>query len=335
MTTELQQTLVIGGTGAMGGRVVRRLLRHQDIAVRVLTRDLDSERARALSALGQGRVHLVQGDLDDEDSVRRATAGVDRVFCNTDFMSSGSALAEYRQGLAVLEAARAAGVDRFIWSSLDSAVGLTAGEIPVPHYDAKAAVAAHINLMRSEEMMQKQADGWYGEHVSILTTAPYFENFQTALGPQPGRLADGRDGVIFHLPMGDGTYPLIGLDDIAWYADHMFGNWHEGGAKDLAVIGDGLTGREIAAAFERVTQVPAEYASVPLDVLRNSIPDIGHDFAAMFRFFQERNLLVEDRDISALRARHPALMTFEDWLRATGWRGEQVDVHAAEALTPA
>lgn len=66
-------------------------------------------------------------------------------------------------------------------------------------------------------------------------------------------------------------YSLIALDDIAWLACHMFGNWQSWGACDLAVIGDSSTGDEIAAAFTRRL--------------------------------------------------HPALMTFEDWLRQTGWTG--------------
>lgn len=67
---------------------------------------------------------------------------------------------------------------------------------PVLHFDSKAAVAAHIGLMRSEEMLHKETDGWYTDHVSILTTAPYFENLRDRLAPRP----DGRGGLTFRLP---------------------------------------------------------------------------------------------------------------------------------------
>lgn len=87
-----------------------------------------------------------------------------------------------------LAAAERTGVERFIWSSLDSAVSLTGR--PVPHFDSKAAVAAaHIDLMRSEEILRKETDGWYTDHVSVLTTAPYFENLRDRL--TPGRTAGG------------------------------------------------------------------------------------------------------------------------------------------------
>jgi uncharacterized protein YbjT (DUF2867 family) len=317
----MTDTLVIGGTGAMGSRIVRRLLERPDATVAVFTRDPRSARATELVSLGGGRVRTVSGDLADPGSVRVALAGVERVFCNTDFFTSGRPLGEYHQGVAVLEAAHAAGVDKFIWSSLDSAVTLTSGVLPVPHYDAKAAVAAHINLLRSEEMMKQQADGWYTEHVAILTTAPYFENLPRRLAPRPGLLTDGRTGLIFSIPLGTGRYPLVALDDIAWFADFMFEKWQSWGMRDLAVAGDSQTGQDLAEAFERVTGEPSEYRPVPLDVLRSSMPGVGHDYAAMFQFFQERDLVARDRDLTFLRGLHPGLMSFPDWLQATGWDG--------------
>ncbi|PXX57392.1 uncharacterized protein YbjT (DUF2867 family) [Nocardia tenerifensis] len=310
-------TLVIGGTGAMGSAVVHRLLRTPGDTVAVLTRKPRADKAADLLARGGSRIRTVQGDLDDADSVRAAVTGMEQVFCNTDFWSGASVLGEYRRGITVLEAARAARVERFVWSSLDSAVTLTGGSIPVPHLDAKAAVAAHINMLRSDETMREVDDGWYSDHVSILTTSPYFENLRARLAPQRHPLPDGRSGLLFSLPLGSGRYPLIGLDDIAWFADFMLQNWQSWGARDLAVAADSLTGDEIAATFEQVTGTPCRYRPIPPDDLRSSMPGVGHDYAAMFRFFQTRDILGLDRNLTHLRELHPVLMTFEDWLRAT------------------
>ncbi|MBU3062268.1 NmrA family NAD(P)-binding protein [Nocardia sp. NEAU-G5] len=310
------ETLVIGGTGAMGSRVVHRLLRSADAAVTVLTRNPHSDKAAELLARGGGRVRVRQGDLDNPESIRAAVANSEQVFCNTDFWSGASVLGEYRKGITALEAARSARVERFVWSSLDSAVTLTSGSIPVPHFDAKAAVAAHINMLRSDETMREADDGWYSTHVSILTTSPYFENLRERLAPRRGPLPDGRSGLTFSLPLGTGRYPLIGLDDIAWFADFMFRNWQSWGARDLAVTADSLTGDEIAATVERVTGTPCRYHAMPPDTLRTTMPGVGHDYAAMFRFFQARDILTLDRNLAHLRALHPEMMTFEDWLRA-------------------
>ncbi|HEX7304802.1 NmrA/HSCARG family protein [Lentzea sp.] len=330
----MREVLVIGGTGAMGSRVVAALLAATGDTVRVLTRDPSSRAAEAL--LATGRVRLLQGDVGDDTSVRSAMESAERVFCNTDFFSSGSVQAEHDQGLRLLEAAREAGVDRFIWSSLDHAVSLTGGRLPVPHYDSKASVAAAIGLRRADEMMRKDSDGWYTNHVSVLTTAPYFENFQAGLAPRPGTLPDGREGLVFAIPLGSGSYPLIALDDIAWFAVHAFENWQAWGARDLAVAADSLTGDQIAATFERVTGRAAAYVPVPLDAVRSGMGDLGHDFAAMFEFFQTHDVVGRERDLPALRALHPGLLSFEAWLRTTGWCGaEEVVQKSPPAAVPA
>ncbi|HEX6345537.1 NmrA/HSCARG family protein [Umezawaea sp.] len=321
----MSEALVIGGTGAMGGSVVLRLLEATSDDVLVLTRDPDSPRAERLADLGGGRVRLLRGDVGDPATLHEGLELVDAVFCNTDFFSTGSVVGEYEQGLAILDAARAANVDRFVWSSLDHAAVLTGGRLPVPHYDGKGAVAAHIGLRRSDEVMRRETDGWYSRHVSVLTTAPYFENFPSRLAPRPGRLPDGREGLLFEIPLGSGRYPLIGLDDIAWFAVHVLDRWETWGGRDLAVAADSLTGEQIAAAFERVTGTPAAYVPVPLDAVRAGDPDFGHDFAAMFEFFATRDLVGLDRDLPALRDLHPGLLSFEDWLRTSGWDGTRRD----------
>ncbi|MEU1188278.1 NmrA family NAD(P)-binding protein [Streptomyces sp. NPDC005859] len=308
----MTHVLVVGGTGAMGSHMVRHLLAATDAVITVPTRHPEAAHATGLAATAPDRVRLVRSD---PAAVEDVIGQVDRVFANTDFFSTGSAVGEYRQGLHLLAAAERAGVERFIWSSLDSAVSLTG--CPVPHFDSKAAVAAHIGLMRSEEMLRKETDGWYTEHLSVLTTAPYFENLPNRLAPRP----DGRGGLTFSLPLGAARYPLVALHDIAWFAAHMLDNWQSWGARDLAVIGDSLTGDEIAATFAHVTGTPSTYIPMPHDDLRAAIPDFGHDYAAMFQFFADRDLYARDRDIDLLRRLHPDLMTFEDWLHHTGWTG--------------
>lgn len=316
--------LVIGATGAMGRPVVRTLLSDRNRRVRILTRDPEGRHALALKQAGHDRVEVVRGDLDDEASLAAAMSGVAGVFCNTDFFSTASPQHEYDQGLRALRAAQAAGVEHFIWSSLDDAVALTDGRIPVPHYDSKAAVASWIGLMRSEEFMRQDKNGWFSNNVTILVTGPYFENLQSGF-VQAGTLTDGRRGQKFNLAIGSGRWPMIALDDIAWFAAHVLDHPEGWRGRTLRVLSEALTGPEIAAAFERVTGIAAEFCDVPLDVVR-AMPGVGHDLANMFQFFQEYDLLGRERDMPALRLMHPGLLGFEAWLKASGWRGAAMDM---------
>ena len=69
-----RSVLVTGGSGFIGHRLARALVERGD-RVRVLVRD--PARAKELRGLG---VELVQGDLADDASLRRAVDGVERVF---------------------------------------------------------------------------------------------------------------------------------------------------------------------------------------------------------------------------------------------------------------
>ena len=64
--------LVVGATGRQGGAVARELLQ-RGYQVRGLTRNPDSDRARAVAELG---AEMVRGDLGDPASLDRAVAGV-------------------------------------------------------------------------------------------------------------------------------------------------------------------------------------------------------------------------------------------------------------------
>jgi uncharacterized protein YbjT (DUF2867 family) len=68
--------LVTGVTGKQGGAVARALIA-KGHRVRGMTRNVESDAARAVAALG---VDLVAGDFRDSDSLAAAVAGVDTVF---------------------------------------------------------------------------------------------------------------------------------------------------------------------------------------------------------------------------------------------------------------
>jgi len=325
---------VIGATGAMGRPVVKHLLADATLQarVRVVTRDQNSGEARSLAALAPARVEFVEGLASDPAVVQAAVAGAFGVFCNTNFFAAVSVEAEYAEGVAWLEAARSAGVEHFIWSSLDSMGGLSHGRLPCPHFDAKAAVGAYIDRRRADDYMRRglpgfAGDAWYLEHTSTIVTLPYIENFKGFFRPYPGKLSDGRDGLVWTVPLGDAALPMVALDDIGAFAALIFRDpaWR---GRTLPIGSETLTMHQVAEIFTRVTGVPSEYHPMSLeDFSRLPIPFM-HDFLHMMRFFREVGL---SRDHAHLRDLHPGLRSFETWLRETGWRGETEQVFKSAA----
>lgn len=317
----MKTALVIGGTGAMGRAVIGELCAdaQTEWRIRVVTRDPQSLAAEALRKIVVPRaLDVVKGSVDDDAVLAQAFAGATHVFCNTDFFSSLSPVREYEQGLRLLEVARKCDVEMFVYSSLDDAAGLSRGSTPVPHFDGKAAVESYVNLMRSQEFMERRV-GFFRSRVAVLVTAPYYENFMSVFLPRQEQLPDGSESMVFRLASGKSPHPMVALSDIGYFAALMLGNPGHWGGRTLELMGDSLTGEQIAATFQQEAKRAARWEDVPLNVVE-SVDGVGHDLANMHRFFQARRL--RERDEALLRSLHPGLLSFRDWLRRTGWRGE-------------
>ena len=101
------KALVVGATGKYAGHVVPALKR-LGATVRALIRD----ESRADAAIRQGADETAVGDLGDLASLRRAAGGVDGVF----HINPGFAPNEAELGVGMVEAAKAAGVRKFVFS---------------------------------------------------------------------------------------------------------------------------------------------------------------------------------------------------------------------------
>jgi uncharacterized protein YbjT (DUF2867 family) len=132
---------VIGGTGLQGGGVVDALLAQGKFKVRVATRNPASDGARALAARG---VEVVKADLLDPASLAAAFAGTHGAFVVTNFWEPSQGAREAEIGSAAVKAARSAGVQHLIWSTLPDVESLTGGRLKVLHFTGKARVNAVV-----------------------------------------------------------------------------------------------------------------------------------------------------------------------------------------------
>src|ERR1035441_5506439 len=132
--------LVTGATGQQGGAVARQLLKQPSFAVRALSRDLAKPAARALAQAG---AEVIRGDLNDPASIRRALEGAYGVFSVQNFMETGFD-GEINQGKHLADAAKSAGVQHFVYSSVVSADRRTG----LPHFESKWQIEQHIAQSR-------------------------------------------------------------------------------------------------------------------------------------------------------------------------------------------
>jgi len=151
--------LVVGSTGDLGGRVVRRL-RDRGDDVRCLVRpQTDDAALRAIGAL------TVRGDLTDPVSLRAACAGVDTVIAAATAIArrlSGTGGPSIREvddvGMASLvEAAEEAGVRRFIYVSyagVDAGLGFPLERAKVATERRLGASSMQVTVVRPDAFQE-------------------------------------------------------------------------------------------------------------------------------------------------------------------------------------
>jgi uncharacterized protein YbjT (DUF2867 family) len=304
---------VVGATGAQGGGLVRAVLDDPagGFSVRAITRDVSSEKARALAQLG---AEVVAADLEDPASVRRAFEGAYGAYCVTFFWDHFSPEKEQRQARAMAEAARAAGVKHVIWSTLEDSrrwVPLSDGRMPtlmekykVPHFDAKGEIDHVFTDL--------------GVPTTFLLTSFYWENF-IHFGMGPKKNPDG--ALAITLPMGDRKLPGIAAEDIGRCAYGVFKRGPELIGRTVGISGGHLSGDEMAAGFSRALGEPVVYNEVSPQVYRGFGFPGADDLGNMFQFKRDFN---EDfrrpRDVDASRALNPRLQSFDQWLAANKGR---------------
>ncbi|CAF1638650.1 unnamed protein product [Rotaria sp. Silwood1] len=229
---------IIGGTGAMGRPIIATLSQTNHYKLHVLTRDTQSEQAKTISKT-YPNVELIEGNYADEQCVRKLFTSVYGVFCNTDIWSCGGYQNEIDLGKMIFNIAKEMNVQHFIYSSLDHTQKLLVnhGGYRCYHYDAKAIVAEYI-----ESHDPKQQIPW-----TIITTAPYFENFQSVFLPKID--PTDPDQLIFIFPMADKPIVLVALDDIAWFVKYSFENPDKSIGKNYHIAGDNITMDELVRTF--------------------------------------------------------------------------------------
>lgn len=281
--------LVIGGTGAQGGSVVRHLLARGRYAVRVLTRNPESPAARDLARRG---VDLAGGSLDDRASVRRALAGCYGVFGVTSFWEHFEREAEHGRNL--VNAVAGSDAEHLVLSALPHAGRMTGGVLKVPHFDLKAEVADYA---RGLELP-----------MTVVEVAFYYENFLGGLAPRPR--PDGALG--FGFPQGDTPLAAVAAEDVGGVVASIFERPEEHLGRTVGVVGDEQPPAAYAEAMSRALGRTVVYEHVPAEVYAGLGFPGAEELAAMFELYRSW-IGSRQADLDESRALHPGIQRFEAW----------------------
>ena len=304
---------VVGATGAQGGGLVRAIQGDpgSGFVARALTRDPNSDKAKALAKLG---AEVVAADVHDAGSLDKAFHGAHGAYCVTFFWDHFSPEKEFAEAGALAQAAGRAGVSHVIWSTLedtrkwvplsDDRMPTLMGKYKVPHFDAKGEANALFTAA--------------GVPTTFLLTAFYWENFiYFGMGPKKGP-----DGVLaITLPTADKKLPGIATEDIGRCAFGIFKKGSQFVGKTVGIAGEHLTGAQMAAAFTKALGREIRFNSVPPEVYRGFGFPGADDLGNMFQFkrdFEEYYCGARSLDFS--RSLNPRLQTFDAWLAANKTR---------------
>ena len=304
---ESRTIAVVGATGAQGGGLIRAILSDpaRTFTARAITRKPDSDNAKALTAAG---AEVVAGDADDPVSLERAFKGAWGAFALTNFWEHLSPERELQQAGNQGRAAKQAGVQHEIWSTLedtrklvplsDDRMPTLMGKYKVPHFDAKGEADA---LFRQT-----------GVPTTILLTSFYWDNF-IGFGAGPKRGPDGRLALTF--PLGNAKLPGIAVEDIGKSAFGIFKRAGEFAGKTVGIAGEHLTGAEMAAGLTKALGEEVRYNDVPPEVYRSFGFPGADDLGNMFQYKRDFNAeFCRPRDVAATRKLNPELQTYEQWL---------------------
>lgn len=179
----IRKILVTGATGNQGSAVINALLanpppfQHEILA---LTRNADSAAAKKLAAKSS-KVTLLSGDMNDCPAIFAKAGGsnddgelwgVFSVQLPAMGQKNVAEDVEEQQGMALVDAALAAGVKHFVYSSVDRG-GDNSIDDPtsVPHFISKHKIEHHLIEAAKDPEKNKQ-----GMTYTILRPVAFFEN---------------------------------------------------------------------------------------------------------------------------------------------------------------
>ena len=271
--------LITGATGNQGGATLHNLV-GKGFTLRAMTRKRDSDKAQALANRG---VEVVEGNLDDPESLKKALNGVWGVYAVQNTWEAGVTLEE-EQGKRLAELARAAGVEHFVYAS----VGSAHRETGIPHFDNKCRVEETIRTLGFPSFV-------------IVRPVFFMENLLSPWFLNGGTLVSTLDPKT--------VLQMIAVEDVGLFGALAFTRASELNGRALDIAGDAVTMPTAAATLSHELGRPIEYLQIPIAEVRKN----SEDMALMLEWFDRVGY---EADIAGLQQEFGVKMTsLEAWAR--------------------
>ncbi|KAF5002464.1 hypothetical protein FDECE_10623 [Fusarium decemcellulare] len=276
---------VLGATGVQGGSVVHKLKQNPSWKVRAITRNPEGENAKEL--LSQG-IEVVEGDLDDVESLKTAFMGSTAIFSVTNFwqnipMNASSLRSngekEYRQILNIGKAAtNIPTLEHLVVSSLAGPQKISQGKYHVPHMDYKARAVEEVET-RFPALAAKTTIlwvGWYATNLTIPLLRPF-------LWPASGKYT-------WLMPSKpSGKLPIAGDEsrNVGIVVERILERPTETMGKIVVLVVEYLDHTEVLKVWEKVTGKEATYVELSDEAAVALIGPVAIDLGAQLRFSEE------------------------------------------------
>lgn len=298
---------VLGATGSQGGGLARAILADAatSFTVRAVTRNPDSDKAKALAAAG---ANVVKADINDVDSLKAAFKDAYGVFAVTNYWEVQTVEGEQQQAKNIAEACKDADVKHVIWSTLEDtrdAIPADFDGMPmlkdvyrVPHLDGKCESNAFFKDVPT----------------TFLITSFFWDNLFN-FGLCPKKSEDGKYRM--YLPLGD--VPLAGhaTQDIGKAAKGMFEQSDRFIGETVGIQTDALTISDMCSIMAEEFELPIEYVPIPGDNFR-ALPFPGADELGnnlqYFRDFPEQCTSLRSKEL--MNELNPSAQSFADFVKA-------------------
>ncbi len=300
---------IAGVSGKQGRSVANTLLATGRYRVRGITRRTDSPEALSLAAQGMELVNLPLAP-GHQSAFQEAFSGSEGVFLLTPNIAP-PASHEFELGKELADAAVGAGVRHIVFSSLENVDKISGGKLFAPHFTDKARIEAYIRTL------------------PVVSSFIYMAFFYTNLIEFYTPSLQG-DKLVFpiYLPR---HFQAPFVDPVTATGPavlELLANPDKYAGKSLPVIGDIISPQQIVDTFTRVTGRKAVYSSAfSAEELTGHFPEFAanqelvREISGMVTYAVEHGYYHQDRDLLWSRQIDPNALSWEQFLRVTGWKG--------------